>query len=302
MLDRPVWAAPVLSDGVLYTTTSGSKWSSSGPSSSLYALDARTGHIVWRFQTAGNLSPMLYVAGGSIYASINNHLADLRGFSTTLLALNRADGSVHWRKVMSGSLLAEDVSIGAVYVGLYGNSPGEMPLIALNATTGGQLWRRNEAKRVGWIKGSSDTRLYVGLENGNISALRPSDGAPLWAATAPGGFDQSVDPSVAVQGGLMYVGSLSGYVAVLDAATGVTRWRVCIANDSCDTPTDAADWSTPLVANGTIYIGVTWMHWHPPGESPGGVYALDAATGSILWQYQQFGGEVGAPVLVNPPS
>lgn len=97
----------------------------------------------------------------------------------------------------------------------------------------------------------------------------------------------------------MYVGSLSGYVAVLDAATGATRWRVCIANESCDKPTDAADWSTPLVVDGTIYMGVTMMHWHPPGESPGNVFALDAATGGILWQYHQFGGEVGTPALAD---
>ena len=300
-LDRPTWTAPILNSGVLYTVTKGSQWSSSGPSSSLYALDARTGSVMWRYQTAGNLNPMLYILGESIYASLDVDLPDLAGFSTTILALNRADGSVRWRKAESGQLLAEAVGDGMIYVGMYGNH-FETPLIALNPATGAQLWRREETNRVAWIEASGGDNLYVGLENGSISALRPRNGAPLWTFSLAGGLDHSVDPPVTVRNGLLYVGSLSGYVALLDAATGATHWRVCIAYDSCDTPTDAADWSTPLVANGTIYIGVTWMHWHPPGESPGGVYALDAATGSILWQYQQFGGEVGAPALVNPPS
>ena len=142
----------------------------------------------------------------------------------------------------------------------------------------------------------------MGLENGSISALRPRNGAPLWTFSLAGGLDHSVDPPVTVRNGLLYVGSLSGYVAILDAATGATHWRVCIANDSCDAPTAGTEWSTPLVTDGAIYLGVTFadlQHPHPPGGSAGGVYALDTTTGSVLWQYQQFGGEVGAPALAS---
>ncbi|HEX5440577.1 MAG TPA: PQQ-binding-like beta-propeller repeat protein [Ktedonobacterales bacterium] len=293
-LDRPTWAAPVLSDGVLYTTTRGSAWSSSGPSSSLYALDAQTGRILWRFQTAGNLYPTPQIAGDVIYAAIGAVKSGLGGYSTTVIALNRHNGSVRWRTVIDEEISAPLVAHGAIYFSVYKKS-----LNALNAATGAQLWKRSTPDWVVWITATDGDVLYTGMDGGKISALRPSDGAPLWTSTLPGGFDHYVDPSVAVRGGLMYVGSLSGYVAVLDAATGATRWRVCIANDSCDTPTDAADWSTPLVADGTIYMGVTMMHWHPVGESPGDVFALDATTGGILWQYHQFGGEVGTPALAD---
>ncbi len=296
-LDRPVWAAPVLSDGVLYTTTSGSEWSSNGPSSSLYALDARTGRILWRFQTAGNLYPTPQIAGDVIYAAIGVVKSGLGGYSTTVIALNRRDGSVRWRTVIDEEISAPVVARGAIYVSVYNKT-----LVALNAATGAQLWKRSTPDWVVWITATDGDVLYTGVDGGRISALRPSDGAPLWTTTLPGGFDHYVDPSGTVQDGLMYVGSLSGYVAVLDAATGATRWRVCIANDSCDKPTVGTGWSTPLIADGTIYVGVTYhdlQHPHLPGGSAGGVFALDATTGGILWQYQQFGGEVGTPALAD---
>lgn len=296
-LDRPVWATPTLSSGVLFATAAGSATSRGSLSSSLYALDARTGHILWRFQMAGSASSSMQLARDVIYFDATTHLGDLGGFTTTIYALRQDDGALLWRKAVNGDLLAQAVGQSAVYYSLNGNSLNDMSLAALNAATGAQLWKRAEPDRVSWIGVDGAGSLYIGLENASVSALRTSDGAPLWTSSLAGGFAQSDSPAVSVQDGLMYIGSISGYVAVLDATTGATRWRVCVGNESCDAPADRADWSTPLVAGGTIYFGVTVTHWSPLLESPGAVYALDTTTGAVRWQFQRFGGELGTPAL-----
>lgn len=70
--------------------------------------------------------------------------------------------------------------------------------------------------------------------------------------------------SAAVAGGLVYVGSWSGYLYAVDAQSGAEKWkfksRMPIA-------------SSPAVADGTVYFV----------SSSGALAALDAATGQLRW-------------------
>ena len=52
--------------------------------------------------------------------------------------------------------------------------------------------------------------------------------------------------SVAISDGLLYASDLSGHVHCLDEKTGKPYWVYA---------TNADDWSTPLVADGKVYIG-----------------------------------------------
>lgn len=71
--------------------------------------------------------------------------------------------------------------------------------------------------------------------------------------------------SPAVDRGLVYVGSKSGFIFALDERTGDERWRV-----------DLGDYivrSSPAVVDGSVYIGAGYL-----------LYALDAATGRTAWE------------------
>ena len=59
------------------------------------------------------------------------------------------------------------------------------------------------------------------------------------------GIERSIS-SVAVNGGLLYVNDLAGHVHCLDEKTGKPYWVYS---------TNAETWSTPLVADGKVYIG-----------------------------------------------
>jgi outer membrane protein assembly factor BamB len=70
--------------------------------------------------------------------------------------------------------------------------------------------------------------------------------------------------SPAVVGGVVYMGAEDGKVYAIDAWTGAIRWT----KDTGFTH----DWSSPAVVGGVVYIG------------GGGLYALRASTGAVLWK------------------
>ena len=84
-----------------------------------------------------------------------------------------------------------------------------------------------------------------------------------------------------VANGLVYINSSDGKLRVLDASTGALRW---LWNASVSMPL-----STPAVVNGIVYLGADAL------------YALDATTGSWLWDYSTKGkGDTfTSPVVVN---
>lgn len=79
-----------------------------------------------------------------------------------------------------------------------------------------------------------------------------------------------------VVGGVAYVGSWDGYEYALDAGTGALIWKtflgITTGNPICSPP-KAGVTSTATVQNGVVYLGGGDSNW----------YALDAATGAVLW-------------------
>ncbi len=94
--------------------------------------------------------------------------------------------------------------------------------------------------------------------------------------------------------GTVYVGAANGYLYALNAANLKTRWRSLMAKPS-RTVASNYDWSSPTVADGTIYIGVSSACERP--QTRGAVIAYDRATGKKLAElYTVPRGQVGAGV------
>ncbi len=89
----------------------------------VYALDARTGAIVWVYSGGSSSSPA--VGYGLVYV----------GSEDLLYALNAASGEVVWEFQAPGGMTTPAVANGIVYV-----SGGAGYLYALDARTGTQLW------------------------------------------------------------------------------------------------------------------------------------------------------------------
>ena len=82
--------------------------------------------------------------------------------------------------------------------------------------------------------------------DGNVYALKASNGALLWSFTTDGPVYWS---SPAVANGVVYVGSNiyeHQSVYALNASTGALLWSYIPLGDV---------WSSPAVANGVVYIG-----------------------------------------------
>jgi len=98
----------------------------------------------------------------------------------------------------------------------------------------------------------------------------------FWTAA----LDGQIRTSVTVLGTTAYVGSFSGTVYALNAATGSTLWSF---------PTTDAVWSSPTVSDGKVFVG----------SNNGYVYALNAATGQKIWDFKTGGGVFSSPAVLG---
>jgi hypothetical protein len=87
----------------------------------------------------------------------------------------------------------------------------------------------------------------------------------------------------AVANGVVYVGSLQGNVAALNATTGAVLWSSADTNGPVQ--------SSPAVADGMVYVG----------GNDGEVYALSAATGAQKWAYTTGNAVESSPAVALRP-
>ncbi|MGZ6953414.1 MAG: outer membrane protein assembly factor BamB family protein [Acidimicrobiia bacterium] len=150
-------------------------------------------------------------------------------------------------------------------------------------------------------------RLFVGANIGDFVAVDMTTGEQLWSRYF--GFQPSiVCPAMGIVSTaavrddgngnpLVYVNAPDGYLYELDGRTGATVWRSVVQIPST-TENDAFSWSSPTVANGRVYVGVS-SNCDTPFVR-GAVKAYDEQTGALLataWTMPT--GNVGAGVWTS---
>lgn len=222
----------------------------------VYALDATTGALKWKYTTGGTViysSPA--VSGGMVYVG---------SWDSNVYALDSATGALKWKyKTGLGVQASPAVSGGVVYVG---SADGNM--YALDALTGTLIWNGKTGIVVRSSASVSGGIVYVGLEN--MYALSASSGTSLWNFKAR----SSVSSSPAISGRIVYA-TVDGNLHAFDASTGVSKW---VSGGS----------SSPVVANGKVYVdtGRSVIAFEP--ETKKGVAAIEQGLGSIDLIGKQF--------------
>lgn len=280
---------------------------------SVVALNAATGHLLWKTYTV----PVGYT-GGSVWGSApaidtrnnlvyvgtgNNYTApagvcaepgqtgctppSVDDHADSILALDRTTGQLRWfRSTMTNDVFTDvcsakpDVACGPDFD--FGSGPNLIQL-----PSGRQL-------------------LGIGQKNGVYWALDPNTGSVVWhTIVGPGSALGGIEWGSATDGRRIYVAeanffgatyqitSASGVTstinggswAALDAATGRILWQVA-------DPQDAVDPGYVSTANGVVYAGST-------ADTGDNMYALDARTGRVLWGFASGGPVISGAAIVD---
>lgn len=217
----PIWThfggAPVLSRPSLVGTT----LYIATVDDTLYALEAGSGALLWRYQRPpdlGRVSDLTLFGAPSPAASGDTLVA---GFSDgAVVAFNRHNGEIRWeRRVGEGRypdlIASPTVSGGVAYIGGY-----SQPLVALDLESKAVLWRLDVGSA------SEPTvdgeRLYHGGTDGKVRAIQRVTGEVLWTWDS-GGSGAMTSPQVVPAG--LVVSSSDSTLWILDPETGAETWR-----------------------------------------------------------------------------
>jgi outer membrane protein assembly factor BamB len=149
-----------------------------------------------------------------------------------------------------------------------------------------------------------DGVVYIGSEDGYFYAVSEATQQVLWskffgtvpdAACGPAGVTATAAVEDDSATGLtVYVNAPNGKLYALSAATGATLWQATV-----DTPSTTVDnyyaWSSPLVAAGHVYVGISSQCDKP--YIPGGVAEYNQNTGAHQATWNALpSGDLGASV------
>jgi outer membrane protein assembly factor BamB len=229
----------------------------------VYALNATTGALVWKYTTGGIVDSSPAVVGGVVFVGSED---------AKVYALNASTGALKWSTTGAEVLSSPAVAGGLVYVSMYNNCK----VYALNATTGLSVWNYATGSVVTSSPAVAGGLVYVGSFDDKVYALNASTGALKWNYKT-GSY---VSSSPAVAGGVVFVGSDDDKVYALNAPTGALVWNYA---------TGSVVTSSPAVADGKVYVG----------SEDGNVYCLNASSGAKKWNYKTGGYVDSSPAVAD---
>lgn len=241
-----------------------------------YALDALTGVLKWKYQGTESFaySSATY-ANGTVYVG---------GIDSYVYAFDALTGVVKWRFEAGSTGVESDAVVvdGTVYVG-----SNDDYLNAIDANTGLLKWRFLTGANVSASPVISAGVVYFGSSDNNLYALEASTGNLKWSYATGAMINQS---GPALANGSLFVGSRDGYLYSINPVNGTLNWRFSSAGISFEQ-------SSPTVVNGIVYIGA----WYQIGNftRAGSLYAVNAATGQLVWETLQNTGFSSSPVVAD---
>jgi len=233
----------------------------------VYAIALATGKLRWQYQVnvpeaTGPGPDGVAVSNGVVYGDT----------PTSVFALNATTGAVIW--TASGLLTSGQgtfeiqpmVAGGRVYLAsAYGSGKGGGVLLALDAASGKLLWKFDTV--VG-TEAAGVAALGLGSGGAWQTPLVGSDGSVTFGIGNP---YQSIGQAITHPSRQLYTDSELN----LDAATGKLRWYYqAVPNDFMDHDMQASPIAA-TVGGVPAIIG---------GGKVGTVYAMNAATGALLWK------------------
>jgi len=275
----------------------------------VYALNPRTGAIVWMYQALGSVYESPAIANGLVYFStVNNPNEGPVG--NYAYALDAGTGALVWAQalpngsgwdtptVTGNQVVVEEANKEAVSGGL----------ISFDPLTGSVQWvKAYTSPDTGgsygiWAPGTVDpngTTLYQDTGNpclssgvagdncsGYLLAIDLASGNATYLDHFPDvSGDDDVPTSPAYDNGNLFIGSKNGFEYSVSASTGAINWSYNTGSSG-----DFGIFSSAVVSGGRVIFGGGDRHLH----------ALDENTGAPLWTASIGGGLIySSPVQAN---
>ena len=188
------------------------------------ALDAETGKENWELKTEVAISGGPGVGSGVVLVGTSD---------AEVLALASDDGSLLWKAEVSSEVLSvPQVDFDKVIV-----QTADGNITALGLDSGEQLWTHDRSVPVLTLRGTSTPAVEGGLvvagfANGKLVGLSAEKGFPVWEVSIaiPQGRSEidrlvDIDGDPVIVGGVVYVTTYQGRIAVIEAQTGNQGWQ-----------------------------------------------------------------------------
>ena len=325
-------SSPVVLNDVIYTGVAAlEEASAANPAysccsfrGSAVAVSAKTGKVLWKTYTVpqgytgGSVwgsSPVPDLLRGVVYVTTGNNYATPKApdftacvngrtltdalvtdclapddYVDSVLALDMRTGAVRW----SHRLWTQDDWNVSCLVGFQpgqGNCPNPVGP-DFDFASGANLFIINTPKGLRQVLGA-------GQKSGVYTLLNPDNGSMIWATqvgpgSALGGMEwgsatdgQRIYVAIANLYGIPHAGGFAGSWSALDPATGKIIWQI-------PEPNGALALGPVTVANGVVYAPS--MAGAPDSRN---MFALDARTGAVLWDFAAGGSVVAGASIVG---
>jgi len=202
-------SSPVIDNGLVFFGSG---------DSNVYALDAASGALKWKFKTGDVVHASPAIVDGTLY---------IGSWDTFLYALDAASGKEKWRFKtgedheiynQTGIQASPAVADGVVYFGCRDSN-----FYALDARSGKQLWLFSN--KTSWVINSAaiqDGKVYFATsDTGLFQALDAKSGAVLYTLD----FNHwPMFSSPAIAGNMLYLGSHQGRLLAIDLSAKKLAW------------------------------------------------------------------------------
>lgn len=250
---------PVVADGRVYAAAI---------TGGVHAIDLQSGKKVWTYEPAKEKKkPKLRLSGGP---GVGEGLVAIGTLDGQVIALDANDGSEKWRAKVPGEVIsAPAIGQGMVYV-----RSNDGRITAFDVGNGTQRWFNPRELPALTVRGNAPIVqgpgvLFIGNDDGSISALAANDGRTLWDQVVgnPEGRTElermaDVDGAPVLEGSTLYASSFKNQTMAIEGPTGRPLW----ARDHG---------GAGGVVLSSSYAIVT--------DNQGGVFGLDKQSGTASW-------------------
>jgi len=230
-----------------------------------YALNARTGRLIWAHYGWNMTMSNPLVADGRVYVSTGNAYFN---YANTMLYLKGKRPT---------------------------RGPGLNSMYALDARTGKEIWAYHfpgEAMPTAAYEGGF---LYIGTGDGHVYKLNSATGKPAWISDIVSFVSMS---SPVLDAHYLFVGGTHpNFFYALDKKTGKVAWKMTLPRLVATGMGDC----TPAYSDGIVVQEATVDTGNPGKPVANVLLALDADTGKIVWQHRFADGGVPPAMKTATP-